>query len=88
MTKAPVIQRAFNAGYMLEKHQPKLAAQIAKGLQDPKTEFAQGFSAGRKQLAVERGLSKSNFLEKLKAAQGTKSPSQSKGKDKGFDIEI
>ena len=90
MAKAPVFQKAFNAGYLLEKHQPQLAQQIAKGLQNPKSEFADGFSAGRKQVEMEYGQNKSKFLEKLKAEYGTKAPAKakSKDKDKGIDIDI
>ena len=86
MAKTPVIQKAFNAGYLLEKHQPQLAQQIAKGLQNPKSEFAEGFSAGRKQVEQERNQNKSKFLEKLKAEFGT--PSKPKSKDKGKDKEM
>ncbi len=87
MAKTPVIQKAFNAGYLLEKHQPKLAQQIAKGLQTPDSEFGQGFNAGRKQVEQERNQNKSKFLEKLKAEFGTPSKPKSKGKDKDFEIE-
>lgn len=87
MAKTPVIQKAFNAGYVLEKHQPKLAQQIAKGLQTPDSEFGQGFNAGRKQVEKERNQNKSKFLEKLKAEFGTPSKPKSKGKDKDFEIE-
>lgn len=90
MSKTPVIQKAFNAGYLLEKHQPKLAHQIAKGLQNPKTEFAEGFIAGRLQVELERNQSKAKFLEKLKAEFGAKPSFKTRGKDKdkGFDIDI
>lgn len=90
MAKAPVIQKAFNAGYLLEKYQPQLAQQIAKGLQNPKSEFAEGYTAGRKQVEIERSQNKSKFLEKLQAEYGTKVPTKTKGKDKdkGIDIDI
>jgi hypothetical protein len=87
MAKVPVIQKAFNAGYLLEKHQPQLAQQISKGLQNPKSEFAEGFSAGRKQVEMERSQNKSKFLEKLKAEFGVPSKPKSKNKDKDIDIE-
>jgi hypothetical protein len=87
MAQTPVIQKAFNAGYVLEKHQPKLAQQITKGLQTPDSDFGQGFNAGRKQVELERNQNKSKFLEKLKAEFGTPSKPKSKGKDKDFDIE-
>lgn len=84
------MQKAFNAGYFLEKHQPKLARQIAKGLQNPETEFAQGFVAGRKQVEMERSPNKSRFFEKLKMEHGVKTSTKikSKDKDKGIDIDI
>lgn len=90
MAKTPVIQKAFNAGYLLEKHQPKLAQQIAKGLQTPDSDFGQGFNAGRKQVELERNQNKSKFLEKLRAEFGTpsKPKSNNKGKDKEMDIDI
>lgn len=87
MAKAPVIQKAFNAGYLLEKHQPKLAQQITKGLQTPDSDFGQGFNAGRKQVELERNQNKSKFLEKLKAEFGSSSAPKSKGRDKDIDME-
>jgi hypothetical protein len=87
MAKTPVIQKAFNAGYVLEKHQPKLAQQITKGIQSPDSDFSQGFNAGRKQVELERNQNKSKFLDKLKSEFGSPSVPKSKGKDKDFNIE-
>jgi predicted MPP superfamily phosphohydrolase len=54
MTEEQQLQKGFNTGYLLEKHDPKLSAEMRKTLQDVKTPYAVGFLQGIKEYTVER----------------------------------
>lgn len=84
-----VIQKAFNAGYLLEKHLPQLSKVLVKGFQSSEHPYVQGFVAGSGEMSKERSQNKSRFLDRLKDNFGSKP--QGKTKDRGdreMDIEI
>ena len=87
MATGQIIQKAFNAGYLVEKHLPQLSKLIVKGFQDKSGPFATGFIAGSHEMAKEREQNKSKFLERLQAKLGDKTQAKSKGRD-SRDIEI
>lgn len=93
MAKA-IIQKAFNAGYLIEKYLPKLSKVLVNGFQNKQSPFAQGFIAGSQEMVNERVQSKSKFLarlqENIKNSPG-KSTKQGKSKNRGdreIDIDI
>lgn len=91
MPESKIIQKAFNDGYLLAKHQPKLSAQIQKGFKDKEHPYAQGFSAGVKEMEKEREKHKSKFLDRLKSMHGEPQLGKSKDgreKDIGMDIDL
>lgn len=47
-------QKAFNAGYMLEKYVPALSQLLAKSLKNSTTTFSEGFLAGSQQYTEEK----------------------------------
>lgn len=47
--------KGFNQGYFFQKERPVLARQIIDSFQDTKKDYRQGFIAGSKQYAQERG---------------------------------
>lgn len=85
-----VLQKAFNAGYLIEKYLPQLSKMLVKGFQDKTSPFAEGFIAGSKEMISERGRSKSTFLEKLKENYGepTKRKTTRSRDDREMDIDI
>ena len=88
---AQVIQKAFNAGYLIEKYLPKLSKLLVKGFQDKSNPYAEGFIGGAKEMATERTQNKLKFMEQLKQEFGSKAPSKSKTKsrdDREPDIDI
>lgn len=83
-----IFQKAFNAGYLIEKYLPKLSKMLVKGMQDKTSPFAEGFTAGSSEMELERLRSNSKLLQKLRGE--AKSPDQGKTKnrdDKEMDIE-
>lgn len=90
MATGRIIQKAFNAGYLVEKHLPQLSKVLVKGFQDKSGPFAEGFIAGSQECVKERTLGKSKFLERLKGNLGkpaTPSPSKERG-DKEMEMDI
>ena len=86
-----IIQKAFNAGYLIEKYLPKLSQMLVKGFKDKSSPYAEGFIAGSKEMVAERTQSRFKFLEKLREESGKKFPSKSKSKnrdDRAPDIDI
>ncbi|MBK8193711.1 MAG: hypothetical protein IPK76_11070 [Lewinellaceae bacterium] len=85
-----VVQRAFNAGYLIEKYLPQLSKMLVKGFQDKTSPFAVGFIAGSKEMVAEKVQSKSRFLERLKQNFGEPSPRKTSRNrdDKEMDIDI
>lgn len=88
---ASIIQKAFNAGYLIEKYLPKLSQLLVKGFKDKSNPYAEGLIAGSKEMEAERMQGKLKFLQNLKEEFGSKTPSQSKTKnrnDREMDIDI
>jgi len=89
MTANQITQRAFNAGYLVEKHLPQLSKLLLKGFQSSEHPYVKGFVAGSSEMAKEREQNKSKFLEKLKMEFGGERQQKSKGRDdREMDIEI
>ncbi len=87
MATGQIIQKAFNAGYLVEKHLPQLSKMLVKGFQDKSGPFAEGFIAGSKECAKEKTVGMSKFLERLQAKLGGKTQTKHEGRD-GRNIEI
>lgn len=80
-----IIQKGFNAGYLLEKHLPQLSQALVKGFQDKENPYVQGFVAGSNAMAQERSQQKSKFLSKYdRPLDHTSSKEKTKGR--GLDI--
>ncbi|MFM9947705.1 MAG: hypothetical protein ACKV1O_07180 [Saprospiraceae bacterium] len=89
MATDALFQKAFNAGYLIEKYLPKLSKMLVKGMQDKTSPFAEGFTAGSSEMELERLRSNSKLLQKLR--EGARNPDQGKIKnrdDKGMDMDI
>jgi hypothetical protein len=85
-----IIQKAFNAGYLIEKYLPQLSKMLVKGFQNSKQPFAQGFIAGSNEYAQEKEHGKSRFAERLRE-NFDKNRARYRGrdrKDKEMDIDI
>ncbi len=54
MTDNAIIQKAFNAGYLIEKYLPRLFTLLAKGFQDKSNPYAEAFIAGGREFANEQ----------------------------------
>ena len=54
MNDLDLITKGFNAGYLLEKHDPALARKLLDNLKDKDLPYAQGFSAGIKEYVREK----------------------------------
>jgi hypothetical protein len=89
MASTDPIAEGFNAGYIIEKHQPELAQQLNAAVESVEDEFFQGFVAGSQQYAKERTQSKT--ISKLRdASRSIPRPTQDRSKDdkdKGFEID-
>ena len=84
-----ITQKAFNAGYLIEKYLPQLSQLLVKGFQGSDHPYVQGFVAGSNEMAKERNLSKSRLLDRLRDNFGNNE--QPKPKDRGdreMDIDI
>ena len=93
MEKDQELLEGFNAGYIIEKHRPELAKQLVDGLAGVEIPFVEGFIAGSNQSLVEKDLTRSKIVSKLKEVtkKNAFKSTKSKGKDdsdKGFEIEI
>ena len=58
------IVAGFNAGYLIEQHDPQLAKQLTEAVQAVEEDFFQGFMAGSEQYAKER--SRAKLLDRLR----------------------
>ena len=86
MAEKDQLVEGFNAGYILEKHQPKLAQQISQAVETVEEEFFQGFVAGSQQYVKERTQSRSKLRDNTRqiprpTQKGKNSP------DKGFELD-
>lgn len=82
-----IFQKAFNAGYMLEKYVSTLSQLLIKNFQDSENDFFAGFQAGSQQFIGERDKKKSRLITKLQRLSEHPPKSSTKLKDKGFDKE-
>lgn len=89
MANTDQIAEGFNAGYIIEKHQPALAQQLNAAIESVEDEFFQGFVAGSQQYTKEKAQSKT--ISKLRdTSRSIPRPTQDRGrgdKDKGFEID-
>jgi hypothetical protein len=58
MENNSIIQKAFNAGYLIEKYLPTLFKFLASGFMDRNSPFAKGFIAGGLEYDKEQELSR------------------------------
>ena len=54
MEDIELIKKGFNAGYLLQKHDPELAQKLLEGLKGQDLPYAQGYAAGIKEYNRER----------------------------------
>ena len=54
--------KGFNAGYILQKHNPELAKEIRSNLERVNEPYVQGFLAGAKEYEVEMEREKSQLF--------------------------
>lgn len=89
MTEEEQIQKGFNHGYQLQKHQPELAKTLQEGFQDKKAPYALGFIAGSQEYVLEtektKGSKLSNYLNKSEAQQ--QGDSQERDNQSDLDLE-
>ena len=82
MTEEQYIQKGFNHGYQLQKHQPELAQQLQQGFADKNTPYAQGFTAGSQEYSKEKAQENTPYRPTISRNRSPKS----KDKGKGFDL--
>ncbi|MEM8528079.1 MAG: hypothetical protein AAF806_10435 [Bacteroidota bacterium] len=58
MSASPQEVNGFNAGYLIEKHLPKLSGMLRKNLEQSQNEFVVAFVAGGTEMKKERNRSK------------------------------
>ena len=93
MKQEDSILKGFNAGYLLQKHEPELAKSLRKVLEGNDKPYVQGFLAGSKEYLTEIEPKQKmkfpggqeSFLEDLSEKYKGKSPNQP---DKGQDMDI
>ena len=49
-----IIQKAFNAGYLIQKYLPRLFLLLSNGFRDKSNPYAEGFIAGGKEYEIEK----------------------------------
>ncbi len=64
MTEEQQLQKGFNAGYQLEKHDAKLSQTIQEGFADKNHPYAKGFVAGSQEFSNERSKTNNSALSK------------------------
>lgn len=84
-----IIQKAFNAGYLIEQHLPDLSKLLVNGFQERNNPYAEGFIAGANEMGLERARTNPKYLHRLIEGLGEKNEPDAKGRDdKGMDIDI
>jgi len=73
MEPSDKITKGFNAGYLLQKHDPELAKTLLPSLEGVELPYFQGVMAGSKQFVLEQELEKEDLYP---------------GMDDDFDIDI
>jgi len=92
MTDLELIKKGFNAGYLLEKYDPKLGQKILSSLKDKEIPYARGYVAGTKEFQLEKGLEKFSLFPgmdndpDLDISDKDKDKDKDKDRDQDFDI--
>ena len=86
MTEEQYIQKGFNAGYQMEKHDSKLAKTLQKGFTDKEHPYVQGFIAGSKEYGKELAKTKQSKAWNPKITPRNPNISKNKDKGKGFQF--
>lgn len=78
----------FNAGYLIQQHDPKLAKKLVEAVSEVEEDFFQGFVEGRNEYSKER--SRLRLLEKLRTkVSSPKRLRSEKDIDKNFpDVDL
>lgn len=85
MTEEQQIQKGFNHGYQLQKHQPMLAKTIMEGFADKQSPYAVGFRAGSNEWSQEKKKEIESYRPSFDQSRSNKD--LDKGKDgKGLEI--
>ncbi|GAB5552860.1 MAG: hypothetical protein Sapg2KO_24510 [Saprospiraceae bacterium] len=80
MNQNKEILEGFNAGYLLEKHDPALAKQLNEAVSEVGEDFFQAFIEGRKEFIKDKSRSKLFKQLEKDFSNLSKSPSKQKGK--------
>ena len=59
MSKEKELIAGFNAGYLIEQHDPKLAKKLTEAVSEVEEDFFQGFVEGSNEYSKERSRAKS-----------------------------
>lgn len=82
MNKSAIIQKAFNAGYLIEKYLPKLFKLLVEGFQNKSNPYVEAFSAGGQEFEKEQMKSSSSplseYTHKVEVPSKKTSPDQLK----------
>ena len=91
MNKEDQSLKGFNAGYIIQKHEPHLARKVLADLENSDDAYMQGFVAGAKEYQLEIELEKSNFFPGMDEAFNTRELNkeiQPEKDDKDLEIDI
>lgn len=80
MTEEQQIQKGFNHGYQLQKHEPELAQTLQQGFSKQDSPYAQGFVAGGQERVKEQTQEKEPYKPYIPKGRSNNS------KDKGYEI--
>jgi len=92
MTEEQYIQKGFNNGYQLQKHDPELSKTLQNGFTDKEHPYAQGFVAGSQEYvneqSKEKGKGNSPLLAQYRDKAGqSKDNATYPNKEKDSDLE-
>ena len=76
MKDIELIKKGFNAGYLLQKHDPELAQKLLQDLKDTDIPYSQGYKAGIKEYTREQ------IKEHYKARSAERKQNKDKGRDR------
>lgn len=65
MTIKEKIIEGFNAGYLMEKHEPELSKSLREGIPNPKDPYILGFLKGAQQCQKERNKEMDSLFDQL-----------------------
>ncbi|MEM6360853.1 MAG: hypothetical protein AAF731_12235 [Bacteroidota bacterium] len=81
------IKDGFNAGYVLRKHEPDLAKQLAESYKDIDGDYFKAFISGTEEYAKELNMERSRLYPGLDGSRSNLSAEKSKEKN-GPDIDL